>query len=461
MQYSLDGVNFSEEVPTGTDAKAYDVWYKVVGDDNHNDTEPQKVTSTIARKGESKPDPKTVTYKVTLTGGKNATASGGATTQSVEQGRAMATVTYAPNAGFHFESYAGETRSGVIAKLDGGRIIVSGTPTADVKITVPDAVADPTPAPTPEPEPAAPSVTCAGHVQGTGDLPAVRDGATLGTTGESRRLEQISASVSGIEGASITYRAHLQRTGWTAWEADGGKCGTTGEARCLEAVQMRLSGADGYHVWYRVHSQTWGWLGWAKDGQPAGTAGQSKRGEALEVRVLPEGADPAAELADYVDGLASYVGAATADVHLQKVGWTDARSALTFGTAGESRRLEAVSLSLENQPAAGGIEYDVHLQTKGWEDGFADGQVAGTVGESRRLEAVRIRLNGEMAGSGQYSVWYRVHTQAYGWLGWAKDGEEAGTTGLSKRGEALEVQILPSGQVPNDYDAGLAASIDG
>ena len=120
-----------------------------------------------------------------------------------------------------------------------------------------------------------------------------------------------------------------------------------------------------------------------------------------------------------------------------------------------------MSLSLENQPVSGGIEYDVHLQTKGWEDGFADGQVAGTVGESRRLEAVRIRLNGEMAGSGQYSVWYRVHTQTYGWLGWAKDGEEAGTTGLSKRGEALEVQILPSGQVPNDYDAAQAASIDG
>ena len=62
---------------------------------------------------------------------------------------------------------------------------MSGTPTADVAITVPDAVVDPKPEPTPDP--AAPSVTYAGHVQGTGDLPAVSDGATLGTTGESRR----------------------------------------------------------------------------------------------------------------------------------------------------------------------------------------------------------------------------------------------------------------------------------
>lgn len=79
----------------------------------------------------------------------------------------------------------GEVRSGVTARLDGGKVVESGTPTADVAITVPDAVADPKPEPTPDP--AAPSVTYAGHVQGTGDLPAVSDGATLGTTGESRR----------------------------------------------------------------------------------------------------------------------------------------------------------------------------------------------------------------------------------------------------------------------------------
>ena len=47
MYYSTDGSNFSEKVPTGTDAKAYTVWYKVVGDANHNDTEAKSVTSTI------------------------------------------------------------------------------------------------------------------------------------------------------------------------------------------------------------------------------------------------------------------------------------------------------------------------------------------------------------------------------------------------------------------------------
>ena len=206
-------------------------------------------------------------------------------------------------------------------------------------------------------------------------------------------------------------------------------------------------------MWYRVHSQTYGWFGWAKDGEPAGTAGQSKRVEALEVRVLPKGDEPAG----YEAGKASFVGAATADVHVQRTGWTGAKSALEFGTTGEARRLEAMKLTLPNQPEAGGIAYQVHEQRKGWTDQRADGDLAGSTGESRRLEAVRINLIGDMAS--KYSVWYRVHSQTYGWLGWAHDGADAGTTGLAKRAEAVDVQILPQGQVPLDYDASVAPCV--
>ncbi|MBR3832849.1 MAG: leucine-rich repeat protein [Lachnospiraceae bacterium] len=50
MQYSLDGTNYSSAIPTGTDAKTYTVWYKVVGDENHNDTTPASIEVTIAPK---------------------------------------------------------------------------------------------------------------------------------------------------------------------------------------------------------------------------------------------------------------------------------------------------------------------------------------------------------------------------------------------------------------------------
>jgi uncharacterized protein YjdB len=219
---------------------------------------------------------------------------------------------------------------------------------------------------------------------------------------------------------------------------------------------MRLSGgaAEAYSVWYRVHSQTFGWLGWAHDGQAAGTAGQAKRAEAVEVRVLPIGQLPEG----YVDGQASYVGAATGSAHVQGTGWTAKGDSLVFGTTGEARRLEALRLELANQPLPGGIDYAAHVQGVGWM-GATDGEVAGTTGESRRVEAVKAHLTGEMAA--EYSVWYRVHSQSYGWLGWAHDGDEAGTTGLAKRAEAVEVQILPKDQTPAGYDPSVAAYVVG
>ena len=50
MVYSLDGAEYSETIPQGTDAGDYTVYYKVVGDSNHNDTEPAMVIVTINAK---------------------------------------------------------------------------------------------------------------------------------------------------------------------------------------------------------------------------------------------------------------------------------------------------------------------------------------------------------------------------------------------------------------------------
>ena len=47
MQYSLDGTNWNTDIPTGTDEGDYTVYYKVVGDDNHNDVAAQSFKVTI------------------------------------------------------------------------------------------------------------------------------------------------------------------------------------------------------------------------------------------------------------------------------------------------------------------------------------------------------------------------------------------------------------------------------
>lgn len=55
MEYSLDNKNYSTKVPTGTDAKQYTVYFKVVGDDNHASMDPVSLTVTISSKSLTSP----------------------------------------------------------------------------------------------------------------------------------------------------------------------------------------------------------------------------------------------------------------------------------------------------------------------------------------------------------------------------------------------------------------------
>ena len=170
--------------------------------------------------------------------------------------------------------------------------------------------------------------------------------------------------------------------------------------------------------------------------------------------MLPAGQAPAG----FDASEAAFVGTAAGLAHVQDSGWVG-RSGTRFGTEGLSRRLEALSLSAADLPWEGQLVTSVHARDLGWLDPVGDGGQAGTTGESRRLEAVAITLEGDAAAHA--SVWYRVHSQDYGWLGWAHDGQEAGTTGLAKRAEAIDVQVLPQGQLPRGYDASQAACVNG
>ena len=51
MQYSLtENGTYSQVIPAGTDAGTYTVWYRVIGDANHNDTAPASVEVSIGKK---------------------------------------------------------------------------------------------------------------------------------------------------------------------------------------------------------------------------------------------------------------------------------------------------------------------------------------------------------------------------------------------------------------------------
>ena len=50
IMYSLDGTNYAEDVPQGTDAKEYTVYYKVVANPGYKDVDPQSFKVSIAKK---------------------------------------------------------------------------------------------------------------------------------------------------------------------------------------------------------------------------------------------------------------------------------------------------------------------------------------------------------------------------------------------------------------------------
>ena len=141
MQYSLtENGTYSQDIPTGTDAGAYTVWYRVIGDANHNDTAPASVAVSIGKKpltitgvtaaskpydGTTNADISSVTFdNVTLNRGTDYTVTASFDDASVGNGKNItATVTLMGQAA---KNYALEQSSfpttGSIIKANGGSL---------------------------------------------------------------------------------------------------------------------------------------------------------------------------------------------------------------------------------------------------------------------------------------------------------------------------------------------------
>lgn len=140
--------------------------------------------------------------------------------------------------------------------------------------------------------------------------------------------------------------------------------------------------------------------------------------------------------------------------HVQDKGWQaevssslDQHSPATAGTTGESKRVEAVRISIVDNNGAkisNAVEYKAHIAYQGWDKTWShDGETAGTTGKSRAIEALKIRLLDRYAQS--YDIFYRVHIQDQGWLDWACNGDAAGSVGLGRRIEALQILLKLKG----------------
>ncbi|GIN58789.1 hypothetical protein J8TS2_31080 [Lederbergia ruris] len=289
-----------------------------------------------------------------------------------------------------------------------------------------------------------PTIAYSTHVQTYGWMSQVKNGALSGTTGKKKRLEAIKIDLQDSNySGDVIYSAHVQNLGWLKNVSNGAVSGTNGQSKRMEAIKINLTGevAKYYDVYYRVHSQSFGWLGWAKNGQAAGTEGLSKRLEAIEIKLVAKRGKAPGSTANRFLTKPSIVYSS----HVQTYGWLDSvKNGAMSGTKGQSKRLEAIKINLENSPYSGNIVYSTHVQSFGWLKNVSNGAISGTNGQSKRMEAIQINLTGEIAK--HYDVYYRVHSQSFGWLGWAKNGMKAGSEGISKRLEAIEVKLVPKGK---------------
>lgn len=300
------------------------------------------------------------------------------------------------------------------------------------------------------------------HVQNKGWIGYRSNGAVVGTTGSSLRMESIRVRMGGPLASSdaISVEAHVQSIGWMTGLGNDQIAGTTGRSLRIEAMKLKLAprlSLLGYRVYYRVHAQRVGWMGWAHDGAPAGTAGNSLRLEAIQIVLVAPGDMPpgnsyggvrSSESHPYIDS--SNMGATLSSalgydgmVHVQSIGnvYAATNGASTLGTTGRSLRLEGLRLTC----ATPGVDltYRTHVQNIGWQGWVGEGALSGTQGRSLRLEALQIQLAGAAAGS--YDVYYRTHVQNIGWTGWARNGQQCGSAGYGYRMEAMQVMIIPKG----------------
>ena len=248
-------------------------------------------------------------------------------------------------------------------------------------------------------------VSYQGHLRQTGWAAWQCDGAMVGSTGQSRRIEALR--IQPVKQMDVT--VHMRETGDQTYKniTKETVIGTVGESRRLEA--LKIESADTVYL-YRVHQREFGWSEWCVNGQWAGVKGKSRQMEAVEIKV--------ADIA--------YIG------HVQGTGDTIwMADGMTAGTTGQQKRLEAVRIKSQH---CGEVYAQAHIQQEGWKDyGKIDqNTVIGTIGDSLRLECLRLKGDFE----------WRAHIQGSGWTQWTRaDGiATLGTVGESLRMEAVEMR---------------------
>ena len=106
-----------------------------------------------------------------------------------------------------------------------------------------------------------------------------------------------------------------------------------------------------------------------------------------------------------------------------------------IGTIGQSKRLEAFSMTID------GIDFNIstHEQTIGDTAIVGEGAVVGKIGMGKRIEGITINVLSIPTG---YKLQYRANIQNLGLTTWMDSGTYCGTKDKALRVEEIEVQII-------------------
>ena len=128
------------------------------------------------------------------------------------------------------------------------------------------------------------------HTQNAGWFDQVRDGQTAGSVGYSARMEALK--VNPPEGWELRVKVHLQDIGWKCYtgitHGNGVVIGTTGESRRIEDLIIEVvkrPANDRRMLYFRVHQEDYGWKAWTAEGFASGTDGMGIRLEAIQIKI--------------------------------------------------------------------------------------------------------------------------------------------------------------------------------
>ena len=215
MQYSLDGANYSAEIPQGTDAKEYTIYYKVVANAGYSNVDPASFKVTIA--------PKTVSSPV-ITLSETSCIYDGSTKEPTVAVKDEETTIPASE---YTVSYSNNTNVGTatvtITDKEGGNYIVSGSVTFEITAQNEPTPDDPTPD-TPEPVVEEVPTPDGGTITTTTTTEKLEDGTEKETKVEEKKdaegnLESISETIKETKTADDG--STIENTKTTKTDSDG------------------------------------------------------------------------------------------------------------------------------------------------------------------------------------------------------------------------------------------------